>query len=640
MILVLSHPQRLNGNKKKIMCKEIVLIIGLFFCIGFLFGQPVESEKKIIEGKEFYVHKVKSGSTIYGIHKLYNVSIEAILIANPSAKNGLDVGQEVLIPIVDSSDDDQLVVDSVVVDTSQYLLHIVKKGETLYSIAKEYRVNSKNLMRINGNNILAIGDNVLIPKTVQRDYRLNDEVEPVIKNPVNQYAGIGDSVVLHKVRKGETLYALSKRYDCTPEEIKSANNGLLNGLKKGDEIRIPMVIAFTDMQDTIAIDTNLVVLAEDTVVKKKVYNVGVYLPFKLDKFYQSLKECPQVGDCKPYMKSVRAAEFYQGVEMAVDSIKNAGLSVNLHVFDTKGDTSTMRKLLERDDAKKLDLIFGPLSGNTQELVASFALDNKIQFISPVNSSNKILFKNPYVTKAVASVPTQVNEIAKYVVDSFSQESIILFTDDNAADQSYFAKVFQKKYDDLTAELPLKYRDTLVVLNKGRALKNMYPYLNKSGVNVLIVPSRNLGYVSSFLTDLNKVKNDQGMQDLSFVVFGLEGWQKFEQIDYKYINDFNVHVSSSKYLDFASNNINNFIKKFRLKNGNDPGVYSYMGFDIMMQHLAGLLHFGTGFASKINSVQLDYLHTGFDYVQVGEGNGYENKSVYILAYENYKLILKK
>ena len=274
------------------------------------------------------------------------------------------------------------------------------------------------------------------------------------------------------------------------------------------------------------------------------------------------------------------------------------------------------------------------------MMAAFALQHQIQFISPVNSSNKVLFKNPYVTKAVASIPTQVNEIAKYVVDSFSQENIILFTDKNAADQSYFAKVFRKKYDELTNDTLARYRDTLAVLNKTKGLKNMYPYLNKTGVNVLVVPSRNLGYVSSFLTDLNKVKNDRGFEDVSFVVFGLEGWQKFEQIDYNYINDFNVHISSAKYIDFASNRTKSFIKKFREKYSNDPGVYSYMGFDIMMQHLAGLLHFGSGFASKINGIQLDYMHTGFDYATVGEGSGYENKNVYILAYENFKLILKR
>ena len=66
----------------------------------------------------------------------------------------------------------------------------------------------------------------------------------------------------------------------------------------------------------------------------------------------------------------------------------------------------------------------------------------------------------------------------------------------------------------------------------------------------------------------------------------------------------------------------------------------MGFDVMMQHLAGLLHFGKGFASRLNYIQLDHLHTAFNYEIVGEGSGYENQQVFILAYEDYKLIRKK
>ena len=66
----------------------------------------------------------------------------------------------------------------------------------------------------------------------------------------------------------------------------------------------------------------------------------------------------------------------------------------------------------------------------------------------------------------------------------------------------------------------------------------------------------------------------------------------------------------------------------------------MGFDVMMQHLAGLLKYGTGFRQRLNYVQLDHLHTKFDYAPVGEGSGYENQKVFILAYQDYKLIKKR
>ena len=623
------------------MIKKIALSACLLICVVMCYAQPEGATTRIVGGEEYYVHKVKAGNTLYGLHKLYGVSIEEILMSNPDAKDGLSAGNELLIPKLDAANDlgaDQ--VKETPKDTSKYLVHVVKIGETLYSIAQQYRIKGSELIDINGVRVLSIGDKVLIPKNIQASYNLNDEVEPAIKNPVNQMANPGDSIVLHKVKKGETLYALSKEYHVTPDEIKKANDGLPGGLRRGMEIRIPIKVNPAQVIDSVGVDTLQAISRVDSIVKKEVYNVGIFLPFKLDQFDQALLKCPPVGDCKPFNPTVRAVEFYQGAEMAVDSMKEAGLSVNLYVYDTKGDTATLRNLLAKDEVKELDLIFGPIFPPTQKLTAEFAMANEIQFISPVNSSNKILFKNPFVTKAVASIPTQMNAIAEYVADSFATENIIVFGNKDANDQNYFAKVFERKFTELTADFSAKYRDTIVVLNKSVNLKNMYPYINMTGVNVLIVPSRNLGYVSSFLTDLNKVKNDHGMKDASFIVFGVEDWQKFQQVDYKYINDFNVHLSSSRYLDYKADRTVDFIRNFRNEYNNDPGVYSYMGFDVMMQHLAGLLYFGKGFASRLNYIQLDHLHTSFEYVTVGEGSGYENQRVFILAYEDYKLIKKK
>ncbi|HAE31795.1 MAG TPA: hypothetical protein DCF89_11825, partial [Flavobacteriales bacterium] len=286
------------------------------------------------------------------------------------------------------------------------------------------------------------------------------------------------------------MYALSKLYHVTPDEIVKANDGLKGGLKRGQEIRIPLKVKRPKQVpvDTLANPAFNQAEWVDSILKKEVYNVGVFLPFKLDKFDEELLKCPPVGDCKPFIPTIRAVEFYQGVEMAVDSMRSAGLSVNLHVYDTKGDTGIVRNILSKNEVKSLDLIFGPLSHSTQPLVADYALANKIQFVSPVNSSNKLLFKNPFVTKAIASIPTQMNAIAQYVADSFATQSVILFDNKDAKDQSYFAKVFERRYNELTDGDTAKYRDTLAIIEKGVDLKNMYPYFHMTGTNVLIVPS--------------------------------------------------------------------------------------------------------------------------------------------------------
>ena len=63
----------------------------------------IERSKEItkIGGKQYYLHYVKSGQTLYGISKAYNVTIEEIERLNPEVKEGLKVGYVIGIPVRD-----------------------------------------------------------------------------------------------------------------------------------------------------------------------------------------------------------------------------------------------------------------------------------------------------------------------------------------------------------------------------------------------------------------------------------------------------------------------------------------------------------------------------------------------------------
>lgn len=86
-------------------------------------------------------HKVAKGETIYGISKQYHISIEQLLQLNPSAQDGLKVGDELLIKHVPKAEP--------VSAKTQSGLHTIAKGETLYSIAVEYKTTVDDLLALN-----------------------------------------------------------------------------------------------------------------------------------------------------------------------------------------------------------------------------------------------------------------------------------------------------------------------------------------------------------------------------------------------------------------------------------------------------------------------------------------------------------
>lgn len=116
-----------------------------------------------------------------------------------------------------------------ITENEDYIFHIIQKKETLYSLSKEYKVPIEDILKANPE---AEYSNLQINQVIRipKD-RIEEEVEPT------------DSVYpyfYHRVEKKETLYSLSKEYNVDVEEIEDANEQIkLEGLKHGTIIRIP-----------------------------------------------------------------------------------------------------------------------------------------------------------------------------------------------------------------------------------------------------------------------------------------------------------------------------------------------------------------------------------------------------------------
>ena len=99
--------------------------------------------------------------------------------------------------------------------------YVVKKGDTLYSIAKKYNTTVNEIKSINNlkTNTLSIGQILKIPELIDDDYYI--------------------------VKKGDTLYSISKKYNITVNELKSLNNLTSNTLSINQKLIIPKINTYT-----------------------------------------------------------------------------------------------------------------------------------------------------------------------------------------------------------------------------------------------------------------------------------------------------------------------------------------------------------------------------------------------------------
>jgi LysM repeat protein len=625
-------------------CIFLLFFFGLSFTY---FAQPNVAPTKVVDGKTFYVHKVEKGQTLYGISKLYSVSIADITNNNLGAEGGIAVGQELLIPSatattttpvkpVESIQGEPTTTTSTPANPSDsVIIHTVAAGETMYSISKKYSVDFNELVAANPDKTkgIQIGDKVKVPT---KNANKTNEVVPLVKNPVNPTVGPKDSVILHKVEAGQTLFSLAKQYEVTEQSIKDANNGLAEGLKKGNQIRIIVPKKVTTNSTTTVVNTTN--QTTQPTEYKEVYNVAVMLPFNTAENRALRAKCPPIGDCPYYSYTVMSFGFRNGIMMAIDSLKKAGMNVNVSFYDSRNDSASVAQLLTKPEMKTMDIIFGPLFPAQIKQVSLFARQQQIQNVIPVPVSNKALFNNPYVTKATASVHTQITYLAQYVAKNYHQENVILVKNKNSSRENDNFSAFVKAYNADIKKYAGRTHDSIrsTSMGSGSSLTGVESLMSATKVNVIVVPSEDLGHVSSFVTKLNSTGNKNPYTKYQIKVFGLEEWLSFETIDEKFKNRYNFHLCTSTFIDYTQPEINRFIRNYRSQFGTDPDNYSFNMFDAAFVNLKGLFLYGKGYAGNYQYLEEKGLSFNSSYRKADANSGYENGAVRIIQYDNYRV----
>ncbi len=621
--------------------------IFLLFFLGLslpYFAQPNVAPTKVVDGKKFYIHKVEKGQTLYGISKLYSVSIADITNNNVGAEAGIAVGQQLLIPSatattstpVESIQGEPATTNTTTTNPSDsVIIHTVVAGETMYSISKKYSVDFNELVAANPDKSkgLQIGDKVKVPT---KNANKTNEVVPLVKNPVNPTVGPKDSVILHKVEAGQTLFSLAKQFDVTEQSIKDANNGLAEGLKKGNQIRVIVpkkIITNSTSNPVVNVNQNT-----QPTVYKEVYNIAVMLPFNTAENRNLRSKCPPIGDCPYYSYTVMSLGFRNGMMMAIDSLKKAGMNVNVSFYDTRNDSASVAQLLTKPELKNMDIIFGPLFPVQIKQVSLFARQQKIQNIIPVPVSNKALFNNPFITKATASVHTQITYMAQFVAKNYHQENVILVKNKNTSRENDNYAAFLKAFNTEVKKYAGRTHDSIRSTNmgSGSSLTGVESLMSATKVNVIVVPSEDLGHVSSFVTKLNTTGNKNPYTKYQIKVFGLEEWLTFETIDEKFKNRYNFHLCTGSFIDYTQPEINKFIRQYRSSFGTDPDSYAFNMFDAAFVNLKGLFLYGKGYAGQYQHLNDNGLSFNSQYRKVDANSGYENGAVRIIQYDNYRV----
>lgn len=575
----------------------LVLLSGAFTMASF--GQEIRT----VDGEKYIVHTVEQGETLFGISKHYAVTIDAITEANPSAEQGLSIGQVLLIPRKAQSKKELKTAPGM---NDGELLHTVDKKETLYGIARKYGVGQEDLRRLNPDLTYGLRVGMVLRIQVAR----STAAPPMAVQPA-----VADSAEFHQVLAGETLYALSKQYSVSADSIKAANGGLPEGLKAGMYVRIPHGAKA-------AKDTTLTALPMPHPSLSMRRRIAVLLPFTTS----SAQDTAATGDDGERMTSVTeaAVEFRAGLAMALDTLQAQGLNADVLVFDTGMKPAQWDPVLKSDAIRGMDLYIGPFHRAAIESLARVSGDAPI--ICPVPQSNKVILGNPSVSKAVGGRTDRLKLMARYIAHHHPADNVMLLKPDIYSEREVQA-LMTRELQQAMMPLPNKLRDSLLVVTCGRRdVAAAIAKLDPVRPNILVVPSEDVEFVttvlSKFLALLPKYK---------ITVFGLDAWRNMSTLEVNALVKLNVHLPANAIIDRSSPAVNAFIAAYRTRFHNEPGEYAFLGYDVATYFIGAEMQFGENFPKFYDQVHAKPLYLNFRMQKLGPENGWSNSSAVVLEY---------
>jgi hypothetical protein len=380
---------------------------------------------------------------------------------------------------------------------------------------------------------------------------------------------------------------------------------------------------------------------DSTIEHKLAYQVAILMPFMSKNFTPTNgKEIP--------IQSIKAIEFYEGVLLALDSLKAEGVNLFVNVYDTERDTTVVQNLLNQRELQEADLIIGPLLSNNLKIVAEFAKTNKKILVSPLNSRNNLTANNPYFIQVNPSfdvhsrlIIEQVHKIErdKYVIRDPTQKNLLILA--LGKDSTRVASL-QQSYVNFKNDPNAKIQ-TLIPSSPTIDVNKIKPLLQRDKLNVIVMPTTDEGFIYNSLREIQKlVDKVEPRRGYQIVIVGMDRWRYFSRINFEYYESLNLHFTSDYYTTSNRKMVRSFKENYKSIYGIGTREFGFKGFDIMLYFGRMINKYGVNFQAHLWKENKVCNHTKFQiepvyqFIVPLDGSPTETRASIISGYQNQYL----
>ena len=572
----------------------LLLIAALFVAISVAFA--TEPQVVVFNGKKYVAHTIVSGDTLYSLSKAYGVTEDDIIKAameisgETLSASQLKLGEKLFIP---KKDEDKKKTKR---SKSAYRTHIVERGQTLYSIAKSYKISVAILEEDNPTvdaAALAPGTELNIRRS-EMGYATTDEIERVERE---RGATIEVGEGYHEVKPGETVFSLSRRYGFSEKEFLELNNLSSPVIKAGMVVRVAKSTEKSEI-----VDASKSVVADTTANDRRSFGEWIEDLFTADEVADSVELKPvdvefltlgrhntlNVALMLPFHIRDKAnsnyVDFYKGVLLAMEDLKAEGYSIDLSVYDTEHSAQKIKELVDYEDGL-LDshLIIGPVYEDELRYVLDLAEDNNIPVVSPLADIEGI--KSP--------VLFQMQSEESYKYDKFSdvldgsRELVMIYASSN--DTAFAEEIKAEAKQASMRELNFVFNRESYFYNRNAdgsngAFVDIKEYMRTQSAKAYVIVADRDTDIDRILTTLSSTRAsivDRGFNVGNYMIIGNRKWSRLANIERQSFFRNNVAFLVPYHAKRSDRAIRIFDGRYIAAYNTLPSMYSYRGYDAAM-----------------------------------------------------------
>jgi hypothetical protein len=336
----------------------------------------------------------------------------------------------------------------------------------------------------------------------------------------------------------------------------------------------------------------------------------VFIPLEIDGAFNGSEYI--LGNNNLPKTMLPGLDFYNGVMMALDSIKKINSLLDVRIIDAKQKNNPLTTLLTDSSIQKTTLIISAITSRPDtKILADFALAHQIPMVSAIFPNDAGVTNNPFFTVLNPTLKTQCEAIYNYIQTNFSKNTI-LYLKKKGATEDYIQNIIVDSNSKTSKSfLNIDVTDSI-------SFADIAPYLDSTKQNILLCGSLK----ESFGYSIVKLLNDNPAYKSTII--GMPTWDGEKSFN---VTNVEIIYASPFYFNGNEKLLKQLTAAYKLKYLGRPSDQFFKGFESMLYFTNGLLSKPT---PVFNSIKIMPVYNEDNKSQV---DYFENKNLYFFRKQN-------